>query len=345
MKENKSPRFSIIVTAYNLEKLINTAIDSILKQTFKDFELLVVDDCSTDKTVEVLRKYEATDSRLKVIVNEKNSGPSIARNNAMEQAQGEYIVYLDGDDTLYNKNTLKNIDKTIGEDGADIIYFGVQYVGGSNKAYIPNAQNSTQEARIVCDMHFPVASKVWRREFLQKNNIKFIGGMYYEDMVYSIKSAILSEKLKYGEFPIYIYYRNREGSIMSTPNLKRCTDMYLVMYHLMNLYQGTPERLQPYLMSFIKNETFSIPMRLDAVIKSMEDKTFSPVIPKRNYVFTEEEPTLIDNKKPKLIAINGNDDFNIPDLNQNNNIKIQEVKPEIAASGIDENKNMFKFDD
>lgn len=340
MKENENPRFSIIVTAYNLEKLISTAIDSILKQTYKNFELLVIDDCSSDKTVDVIKKYEAKDSRVKLLVNEKNSGPSIARNNAMEVAKGEYIVYLDGDDTLYNKETLKNIDKTIGEDGADIIYFGVQYVGGSNKAYVPNAQNSTQEARIVCDMHFPVASKVWRREFLIENDIKFIGGMYYEDMVYSIKAAILSKKLKYGEFPIYIYYRNREGSIMSTPNLKRCTDMYLVMYHLMELYQVTPERLQPYLMSFIKNETHSIPMRLDAVVKSMKDKTFSPVIPKRNYVFTEEEPSVIDNTRPKLIAINGYEvDANTQ--NPSKSIEIKEVNPAVAASNIDKK---FNFD-
>lgn len=340
MKENKNPRFSIIVTAYNLEKLISTAIDSILKQTYKDFELLVIDDCSSDKTVDVIKKYEEKDSRVKLLVNEKNSGPSIARNNAMEVAKGEYIVYLDGDDTLYNKETLKNIDKTIGEDGADIIYFGVQYVGGSNKAYVPNAQNSTQEARIVCDMHFPVASKVWRREFLIENDIKFIGGMYYEDMVYSIKAAILSKKLKYGEFPIYIYYRNREGSIMSTPNLKRCTDMYLVMYHLMELYKVTPERLQPYLMSFIKNETHSIPMRLDAVVKSMKDKTFSPVIPKRNYVFTEEEPDVIDNTRPKLIAINGYEG-ETNTQNTPNSIEIKEVNPSIAASGLEKK---FNFD-
>ncbi len=304
MDESKNIRFSVIVCAYNLEKIVSTSIESILMQTYKNFELIVVDDCSTDDTLKVLRKFEKKDPRVKVIANKKNSGPSISRNVAVEKAVGEYIVYLDGDDTLYNKETLKNVDKTIGKDGADVIYFGVQYVGGSNKSYIPTAENSTKEARIVCDMHFPVASKVWRREFLNKNDIKFIGGMYYEDMVYSIKAAILAEKLKYGEFPIYIYYRNREGSIMSTPNLKRCTDMYLVMYYLMKLYEETPEKLQPYLMSFIKNETFSIPMRLDAVLKSMKDKTFSPVIPKRQYVFTEGEPNVILNdSNPKVISV------------------------------------------
>lgn len=297
MEKVGNPKFSIIVVAYNLEKLIGRAIDSILEQTYTNFELLVVDDCSKDDTVKIMRQYESQDNRVKVIANERNSGPSISRNSAVDIAKGDYIVYLDGDDALYSKDTLEKINNTIGDETSDIIYFGVQYegLGTNNKQYIPNEKNSTQKARIVCDMHFPVASKVWRREFLIENNIKFIGGMYYEDMVYSIKAAIFAKKLKYGEFPIYIYYRNREGSIMSTPTLKRCSDMYLVMYHLMNLYEETPEELQPYLMSFIKNETLSIPMRLEAILKSMKDETFSPVLPKRNYVFEEDEKKMISN--------------------------------------------------
>lgn len=344
MDESKNIRFSVIVCAYNLEKIVHTSIESILMQTYKNFELIIVDDCSTDDTLKVLRKFEKEDPRVKVIANEKNSGPSISRNIAVEKAVGEYIVYLDGDDTLYNKETLKNIDKTLGKDGADVTYFGVQYVGGSNKSYIPTAENSTREARIVCDMHFPVASKVWRREFLNKNDIKFIGGMYYEDMVYSIKAAILAETLKYGEYPIYVYYRNREGSIMSTPNLKRCTDMYLVMYYLMKLYEETPERLQPYLMSFIKNETYSIPMRLDAVLKSMKDKTFSPVIPKRQYVFTEGEPNVIVNN-PKVIPVATAQEETNQETGFGKQVNIPEVEPSVAASSIDdEKKKLFKFD-
>ena len=233
MNESENIRFSVIMCAYNLEKIVDTAIESVLEQKFKNFELILVNDGSADKTLEVLRKFEQKDKRIKVINNEKNIGLSASRNKAIESAIGEYIVHLDGDDTLYNRNTLKDIDKTLGEDGADITYFGVQYVGGQNKAYLPNAKNSTKEARIVCDMHFAVASKVWRRKFLEENNLTFIEGMYYEDMVYSITAAIQAKTLKYGEFPIYIYYRNREGSIMATPNIKRCKDMYKMLYYLM----------------------------------------------------------------------------------------------------------------
>ena len=295
MPKKANPRFSVIMCAYNLEKIVNIAIESVLNQKFNDYELIIVNDGSLDNTLEVLKKYEEkANGKIRVINNKKNIRLRASRNKAIRQAKGEYIVHLDGDDTLYNRNTLANIDATIGDQDYDIIYFGVQYVGGGNKLYLPNAQNSTREARIVCDMHFAVASKVWRKEFLEKNNLTFIEGMYYEDMVYSIKAAIKAEKTTFRAIPIYVYYRNREGSIMATPNIKRCKDMYKMLYHLMELYEETPEELQPYLLSFIKNETFGVPIRIDAILKSLKDATYTPVFPKRNYVFTEEIPTIIE---------------------------------------------------
>lgn len=295
MPKKANPRFSVIMCAYNLEKIVNIAIESVLNQKFDNYELIIVNDGSLDNTLEVLKKYEEkANGKIRVINNKKNIGLSASRNKAIAQAKGKYIVHLDGDDTLYNRNTLANIDDTIGDQDYDIIYFGVQYVGGGNKLYLPNAQNSTREARIVCDMHFAVASKVWRKEFLDKNNLTFIEGMYYEDMVYSIKAAIKAEKTTFRAIPIYVYYRNREGSIMATPNIKRCKDMYKMLYYLMELYEETPEELQPYLLSFIKNETFGVPVRIDAILKSLKDATYTPVFPKRNYVFTEEIPTIIE---------------------------------------------------
>lgn len=282
-------RFSIIICAYNIEAYISKAIDSVLEQSFKDYELILVNDGSKDNTLNILKEYQDKNKdKIRIIDNAVNLGLGKSRNIAIAQAEGEYIVHLDGDDLLYEPNTLERINETIGEETVDLIYFGVKYIGGDDKEYLPNAENSTKEARIVCDMHFAVASKVWRKEFLDKNNITFIEDMYYEDMVYSIKATILADKLKYGEFPIYYYYRNREGSIMATPNIKRCKDMYKMLYYLMELYEITPEELQPYLLSFINNETESLPIRINAIIKSLKGHTKTPVLPKRNYKFKKE---------------------------------------------------------
>ena len=162
-----NPKFSIIVVAYNLEKLIGRAIDSIIEQTYTNFELLVVDDCSKDDTVKIMRQYESQDNRVKVIANERNSGPSISRNSAVDIAKGDYIVYLDGDDALYSKDTLEKINNTIGDETSDIIYFGVQYegLGTNNKQYIPNEKNSTQKLELYVTCIFQLQVKYGEENF------------------------------------------------------------------------------------------------------------------------------------------------------------------------------------
>jgi len=333
MPKTNGLRFSVIMCAYNLEKIVDTAIESVLNQTFENYELIIVNDGSKDNTLGTLKKFEKkSNGKIKIINNEKNLGLSASRNIAIKEAKGEYIVHLDGDDNLYDRETLAKIDDTIGKQILDIVYFGVQYVGGENKLYLPNEQNSTQIARIVCDMHFAVSSKVWRRKFLEEINLTFIEGMYYEDMVYSITAAIRAKKTSFGAFPIYVYYRNRAGSIMATANVKRCKDMYKMLYYLMELYEETPEHLQPYLLSFIKNETFGVPMRLDGIIQSLKDSTYTPVFPKRNYVFTEEMPLNqpIEEDAIKSIPISSENNSSI-----NNEIKIISGEENIAASNND----------
>lgn len=100
MKEQQ-PLVSILMTAFNREQYIAAAIESVLASTFSDLELIVVDDCSSDRTVEIARNFEAKDQRVKVYVNEKNLGDYHNRNKAASYAKGIYIKYLDSDDIMY----------------------------------------------------------------------------------------------------------------------------------------------------------------------------------------------------------------------------------------------------
>lgn len=281
----KSLKYTVIICGYNIEDYIETAVNSVLEQDYENYEIILVNDGSQDKTLEKIKKYES--DKVKIVNNVKNKGLGASRNIAVSIATGDYILYLDGDDTMYDCHTLSRINEVVEKDEADVTFFGVQYIGGSNKLYLSNAENSTKEARLSCDIFFGVPSKCWKTKFLRENNITFIEDIYYEDMIYSMKSTILSQKLSYGEFPIFNYYRNRPGSIMSTPNIKRCTDMYKMLAYMMELYDITPKEYKKYVLSFIKNETMSIPMRLDAIIKSIEENTTSPILPKRNYKLIE----------------------------------------------------------
>ena len=95
-----APTVSVLTTAYNREKYIAEAIESVLRSSFKDFELIIVDDCSTDRTVEIARRY-TSDPRVQVHVNEKNLGDYPNRNRAASLAHGRYLKYVDSDDVIY----------------------------------------------------------------------------------------------------------------------------------------------------------------------------------------------------------------------------------------------------
>lgn len=100
MVQNK-PLVSVLMTAYNREKYIAEAIESVMASTYQNWELIIVDDCSQDKTVEIAKSYQAKDSRIKVYQNEKNLGDYPNRNKAASYAKGKYLKYVDADDLIY----------------------------------------------------------------------------------------------------------------------------------------------------------------------------------------------------------------------------------------------------
>lgn len=118
---------SIIMAAYNAEKTIEYAVDSVLRQTYPNFELLVVNDCSRDKTAEIVSNYALKDHRVKLISNLKNSGVSYTRKHGLEEAKGSWIAILDSDDAWTPEKLEKQIilqQKT----GADLLYTGSAFM-------------------------------------------------------------------------------------------------------------------------------------------------------------------------------------------------------------------------
>ncbi|GMO20122.1 MAG: hypothetical protein Pg6A_06940 [Termitinemataceae bacterium] len=112
------PNVSVIIPVYNAEKYLHYCINSILKQTFENFELLLIDDCSKDKSLEICKKYSQTDKRIKVYHKEINEGTAQARKTGISNAAAEYVIFVDNDDwiepemleKLYCKAVTKNYD-------------------------------------------------------------------------------------------------------------------------------------------------------------------------------------------------------------------------------------------
>ena len=118
-------RFSIIITAYNIEEYIQRSIKSVKEQTFQDYEIVVVNDCSKDETKKKVEEIGG----VKLINHEENKGAGGARNSALDVAEGEYIIFLDGDDYLHDSNVLEKLDKVIGNQNPDVVYMGFQFGG------------------------------------------------------------------------------------------------------------------------------------------------------------------------------------------------------------------------
>lgn len=97
---------SIVMPAFNCQAYIAESVESIIAQTYKDWELMIVDDCSTDRTIDIARKYASQDQRIRILSMDRNSGPAVARNKAIKESKGQYIAFLDSDD-LWASEKLK----------------------------------------------------------------------------------------------------------------------------------------------------------------------------------------------------------------------------------------------
>ncbi|MCL2853636.1 MAG: glycosyltransferase [Defluviitaleaceae bacterium] len=132
MNETIAPTVSVIMPAFNAEATIAEGLDSVLAQTFEDWELIVVDDASTDNTAEAARSYAAKDSRVKLLASETNQGVAAARNQGIQAAGGEYLAFLDSDD-LWRKEKLEKQVRLMEEQGAVISFTGTAYMNSAGK--------------------------------------------------------------------------------------------------------------------------------------------------------------------------------------------------------------------
>ena len=121
METQKTPLVSVIMPAYNAEPYVEEAVRSVMNQTLEDWELIVIDDCSTDRTLEILHSLARSDSRIRVLQNEKNSGVAVTRNRGLDLADAGYVALLDSDDYWAPEMLRKMVDRAE-ETGADIIY-------------------------------------------------------------------------------------------------------------------------------------------------------------------------------------------------------------------------------
>lgn len=220
MQPQSAPKISIIIPVYNSSSFIDITIKHILNQTFQAFEVILVDDGSTDDSGEICEKYALIDPRFKV-VHKRNEGVSKARNAGIEEASADYICFCDSDD-YYHPQFLEILYKAIVESHEDVVFCKREYV---DKVYptepVSNYNISYLSRKEVISTifeRFQLASantKIYRRDYLTKEKFKFTAA---EDVEFVLRYLRNNERALVIDASLY-YYLQREGSILHSDKM------------------------------------------------------------------------------------------------------------------------------
>ena len=214
------PKVSVIIPAYNAEKFIERCLDSVAAQTMPDFECIIVDDGSTDRTGEIADDYARNDSRFKVI-HQPNGGVSVARQTGIDAAIGVYTIQFDADDWV-ELNMIEEMLREAEKVDADMVICDYFYKTSPDKELtvsqsIINPDTNIVFGLIMQQLHGSLCNKFIKRKCYQKYNIHFIPGMNLCEDQY-VCLLLLSHKIKVKYLPTALYHYDRTQNISSLVN-------------------------------------------------------------------------------------------------------------------------------
>ena len=229
---------SIIVPVYNVENYLRNCILSLINQEYNHLEIILVDDGSTDLSLAICKEYEAHDNRIKVL-QKINGGQSSARNLGLDIAQGDFVTFVDSDDTVSTDFLSKNMAKFSEYEDLDLLQYPVYYHYGASNAYIRNQESlyikqqdfwsswlkDNKISWIMCD-------KIFNRRLF--DNLRFREGMVYEDnylmvdIIQNIKSCYISDK------GLYYYHERDNSTTTSQLSVKKEKDTHTVLSHILD---------------------------------------------------------------------------------------------------------------
>lgn len=244
-----SDLISIIIPVYNVEDYIEECLESILKQTYKNIEILLIDDGSTDKSGKICDIYEKKDNRIKVI-HQNNSGLSSSRNNGIKIARGNYLSFVDADDVIHSK-MLEILYHEITTNDCDIAickyqHFSDKYIETLKdyKVNIMNQNEFIENLMIDKEISSHACNKLYRKKLFK--NIKYPISKKYEDIGTTYRLGLQSKKIVYLNIELY-GYRIRDNSI--TKNFKK--ENLLDYIEMVNLRYNELLKIKPDLKDYI----------------------------------------------------------------------------------------------
>lgn len=282
---------SVIIPVYNVEDYLHVCLNSILKQTYEDFEVICIDDASTDSSPEILEYFAQKDSRIKILKNDSNSGPGYSRNRGLDEAQGKYISFLDGDDwlapdaleTLISKAEHDNLDFVMFK---NIAYYDKLHEFGMEAYYDMEFMNKfTNKVFNHWDLDktklFKIpngpCNKLYLKSFLDENNIRFPkGNLIHEDNPFFYKLITSAERVSL--IDKYLYNRRRRPNSITTLNDERIFDNIDIMYAVLDVFLENKDVYEYYKKEVLTYIFYSVfKGKYDQIDDELKDEFFKAV--------------------------------------------------------------------
>ncbi len=229
------PGFSIIIPVYNVEDYLDQCVESVLSQTYRDFELILVDDGSPDRSGAMCDRWAEKDARVTVI-HKKNGGLSSARNRGIEQASGDYLLFLDSDDYWITDQALQTMAQRLSRTRADVLIFNIQkeYEGVREKPYFPETLTMPEKQSAEESVEFVARNGLWTacawnkvisKRLFSNGQLFFREGITSEDIDWCVRVALAAERFDYLGLSV-VNYRQRVNSITGSVSVKKVDCLY-----------------------------------------------------------------------------------------------------------------------
>jgi len=256
-------KLSVIVPVYNVEIYLRKCLDSILEQTLKEIEIILVNDGSTDGSLSILEEYESQDSRI-IIVTQENAGLSAARNTGIKIAKGEFVAFVDSDDYI-DKQMFEIMYKKAKSELSDIVMCNFDKVTEEGKhnerSYIKG--NVGKEAiflRLLAAKYYSVAwANIYKLSLFKDYDINYPIGLYHEDVPITYKLFYYANNISVVE-NVFYHWLQRKGSISKSMTQKHIDDIFIIfnMTHKFLIKEGILEKYDKYFIRRIYHFTIGL---------------------------------------------------------------------------------------
>ncbi len=271
-----TPLISVIVPIYNVEEYLSGCLESILSQNFSDFEIICIDDGSTDESGSILEMYASKDSRIRT-VHQENKGLSSARNVGLDMARGEYIAFCDSDD-YYHPDFLKKLYETITQTQADVVTCSLVATHEKNTGLFPDlsqfdakidiSNNPIETFLTGKKIRTGVCFKLYRHSSLKE--LRFIDRIYFEDVPFTTMLMMFIHKIAITNYPLYYYYSNPSSIMRTSFTVQKIQSYVQLIRHIATETAKLRPDLVPLVRTKVLNGRFK--MMVNQAIRKQKNK-------------------------------------------------------------------------